>query len=112
MTHSTVLAISTALVIGFVSLSIDLQFDPLFDPGTNSAPKPPAPREKMLWLALFLPPLVLLGAVLTNLIGPELSGLDLFGAVLLAMVIGFMAGATTKMLFYDRRSNRNAQDRL
>jgi hypothetical protein len=110
MTNSTVLTISTALTIGFLSFAIDLKLDPLFDPQTNSAPKPPSSREKVIWAALFLPPVVLLGAVLTYLVGSELAGPDLFWAVLIAMLLGFIAGATTKMFYYDKRSDRSAQE--
>jgi len=110
MTDSRVLTISTALTIGFLSFVIDLKLDPLFDPRTNSAPKPPSRREKVIWAALFLPPLVLLGVVLTYLVGSNLTGTGLFGAVLIATLLGFIAGATTKMFYYDKRSDRSAQE--
>ncbi|HEY7808145.1 MAG TPA: hypothetical protein VIC34_13190 [Croceibacterium sp.] len=113
LAHSSILTISLALAIGILSFGLDLKIDPLFDSKTNtSANSPISRRDKIIWIALFLPPLVIMGALLIRAIRPDLSGRALRDAVFLALFLGYVIGGTSKVLFDRGRSVPNAQDIL
>jgi flagellar basal body-associated protein FliL len=80
-----------ATICGLASSRADLGFDPV----KGDAPKK---SDKLLWLILFAPALVLLGAVSVYTALHARDGFDVFKAGLTAGMFGWVLGLTLMLL--------------
>jgi hypothetical protein len=86
------MTVGAAVLSGLLSAKADLGVDPI----TADAP---SRSEKTMWLALFVPAIVVLGIGSLYAAFRARDGLDIVGVALCAYLFGGVLGSTASMIF-------------